>query len=216
VGDGGRGPVGPCGRCRQVLFDYHPEIRVLVPARGAGAGVMQTVADGTATVPLGDVAEIRYVRGPEMIRSENTFPVAYVTFGGAPGMAEANNVQEMLINKAVWDKLEPANQEIIRSAVMESLLRSSFFFKRIDAEAYRVLTGKQKVQVRRTPRDILTKTLEVWDTLAEQESARNPFFKKVLESQRNYAALIVPYRVSVWPPYELAAGHYWQKAIFRR
>jgi cytidine deaminase len=31
VGDGGRGPVGPCGRCRQVLFDYHPEIRVLVP-----------------------------------------------------------------------------------------------------------------------------------------------------------------------------------------
>jgi cytidine deaminase len=31
VGDGGRGPVGPCGRCRQVLFDYHPEIRVLLP-----------------------------------------------------------------------------------------------------------------------------------------------------------------------------------------
>ncbi|HUW77630.1 MAG TPA: hypothetical protein VMV52_02630, partial [Candidatus Nanopelagicaceae bacterium] len=23
VGDNGRGPVGPCGRCRQVLFDYH-------------------------------------------------------------------------------------------------------------------------------------------------------------------------------------------------
>jgi cytidine deaminase len=31
VGDQGRGPVGPCGRCRQVLFDYHPAIRVLLP-----------------------------------------------------------------------------------------------------------------------------------------------------------------------------------------
>lgn len=31
VGDGGRGPVGPCGRDRQVLFDYHPRIRVLLP-----------------------------------------------------------------------------------------------------------------------------------------------------------------------------------------
>ena len=29
----GRGPVGPCGRDRQVLLDYHPEIRVLLPTR---------------------------------------------------------------------------------------------------------------------------------------------------------------------------------------
>ena len=31
VGDRGRGPVGPCGRDRQVLFDYHPRIRVILP-----------------------------------------------------------------------------------------------------------------------------------------------------------------------------------------
>lgn len=31
VGDRGRGPVGPCGRDRQILFDYHPAIRVLLP-----------------------------------------------------------------------------------------------------------------------------------------------------------------------------------------
>jgi TRAP-type mannitol/chloroaromatic compound transport system substrate-binding protein len=134
----------------------------------------------------------------------------------APGMAEANNVQEMLINKAVWDKLEPGLQEIIRSAVMESLLRSAFFFKRIDAEAYRVLTETHKVQIRRTPRDILTKTLEVWDKMVETESAQNPFFKKVIESQKRYAALIVPYRLSVWPPYELAGNYYWKKSVYAR
>ena len=31
VGNSGRGPVGPCGRDRQVLFDYYPGIRVLLP-----------------------------------------------------------------------------------------------------------------------------------------------------------------------------------------
>ena len=31
VGDERRGPLSPCGRDRQVLFDYYPTIRVLVP-----------------------------------------------------------------------------------------------------------------------------------------------------------------------------------------
>jgi cytidine deaminase len=31
VGNNGRGPVGPCGRDRQILFDYHPGIRVILP-----------------------------------------------------------------------------------------------------------------------------------------------------------------------------------------
>lgn len=31
VGSHGRGPIGPCGRDRQVLYDYHPQIRVIVP-----------------------------------------------------------------------------------------------------------------------------------------------------------------------------------------
>ena len=31
VGNLGRGPVGPCGRDRQILFDYHPRIPVLLP-----------------------------------------------------------------------------------------------------------------------------------------------------------------------------------------
>ncbi|MEU4348105.1 cytidine deaminase [Streptomyces sp. NPDC023838] len=40
VGNMGRGVVGPCGRDRQVLFDYHPDIRVILPtARGVVATV---------------------------------------------------------------------------------------------------------------------------------------------------------------------------------
>ncbi|UJH70275.1 ASCH domain-containing protein [Ornithinimicrobium sp. INDO-MA30-4] len=31
IGDQGRGPVVPCGRCRQVMHDLHPDIDVIVP-----------------------------------------------------------------------------------------------------------------------------------------------------------------------------------------
>ena len=46
-----------------------------------------------AKVPLSQLAEIRYVRGPQMIKAEDTFLTGYVTFGSDPGFAEVDVVQ---------------------------------------------------------------------------------------------------------------------------
>lgn len=43
-------------------------------------------------IPLGELAEIRYRRGPQMIKSENTFLVSYVLFDKKPGYAEVDVV----------------------------------------------------------------------------------------------------------------------------
>jgi Cu(I)/Ag(I) efflux system membrane protein CusA/SilA len=45
-----------------------------------------------AQVPLTELAEVEYRRGPQMIRSEDTFKVTYVTFGGVDGAAEVDVV----------------------------------------------------------------------------------------------------------------------------
>jgi Cu(I)/Ag(I) efflux system membrane protein CusA/SilA len=45
-------------------------------------------------VPLGELAEIRYVRGPQMIRSEDTFLTSYVIFDMKEGFAETDVVEE--------------------------------------------------------------------------------------------------------------------------
>ncbi|MFJ9736943.1 cytidine deaminase [Streptomyces sp. NPDC101166] len=50
VGDRERGVVPPCGRCRQVLFDYFPGLEVVV---GRGEGVR--------AVPVGDLLPETYV-----------------------------------------------------------------------------------------------------------------------------------------------------------
>ncbi|WP_329456081.1 cytidine deaminase family protein [Streptomyces sp. NBC_01497] len=50
VGDRDRGVVPPCGRCRQVLLDYFPDLRVIV-----GTG------DGLRAVPVRELLPESYV-----------------------------------------------------------------------------------------------------------------------------------------------------------
>ena len=56
--------------------------RILVPAPGG------------AQIPLEQLATIRYVRGPQVVKSEDTFLVAYVLFDMKPGNAEVDVVEE--------------------------------------------------------------------------------------------------------------------------
>ena len=44
--------------------------------------------------------------------------------------------------------------------------------------------------------------------MADEESAKNPFFKKVLDSQREYASKVVPAKRFMFPPYSFAANYY--------
>jgi Cu(I)/Ag(I) efflux system membrane protein CusA/SilA len=55
--------------------------RILVPAPGG------------EQLPLGLLAQIRYVRGPQMIRAEDTFLTGYVTFDPAEGFGEVEAAQ---------------------------------------------------------------------------------------------------------------------------
>lgn len=45
-------------------------------------------------VPLSEIADIHYTQGAQMIRSENTFLVGYVTFDKNPGIAEVDAVNQ--------------------------------------------------------------------------------------------------------------------------
>jgi TRAP-type mannitol/chloroaromatic compound transport system substrate-binding protein len=51
--------------------------------------------------------------------------------------------------------------------------------------------------------------LEAWDGIAKEEAAKNPFFRKVYESQRAYAAKVVTSRLMTAPAYNTIAEHYW-------
>lgn len=58
-----------------------------------------------AQIPLGEVAAVEFARGPQMIRSEDTFKAAYVTFGAAKGRAEMTvvNAARTALERAIAD-----------------------------------------------------------------------------------------------------------------
>ncbi|MEC5129541.1 efflux RND transporter permease subunit [Verrucomicrobiales bacterium BCK34] len=55
-------------------------------------------------IPLGELAEIKFIRGPQAIKSEDTFLVAYVIFDKQPGNAEVSVVEDA--RKLIEDHIE--------------------------------------------------------------------------------------------------------------
>ncbi len=62
VGNGGRGILAPCGRDRQVLVDYYPGCRVLIPT-----------PDGPRSVLVTDLLPHSF-RGPEAVGEQQGYP----------------------------------------------------------------------------------------------------------------------------------------------
>jgi len=58
-----------------------------------------------AQIPLTQLAEVQYVQGPRMIKSEDTSLVGYVTFGPADGYAEADVAER--VSAAISEISEP-------------------------------------------------------------------------------------------------------------
>ncbi len=126
-----------------------------------------------------------------------------------PGMHEPVTVGEILINGDIWKSLSPQHQEMIKSATMEALIRWYAKWQRQNADALKEFVEKHKVQVLKTPPEILVEFLKTWDRIASREAEKDPFFKKVLDSQRQYAGVVVPAKRFLFPPYDFAANHYW-------
>ena len=67
---------------RELRNEIETMKKILVPAK-----------DG-AQIPLAQMADIKYVRGPQVVKSEDTFLTAYVLFDMKPGQAEVNVVED--------------------------------------------------------------------------------------------------------------------------
>lgn len=129
-----------------------------------------------------------------------------------PSTHEPATVLELLINEDVWNSLSKDLQEIIKSATWEATFQSITLANKRNAEALAKPQADHAVKVERTPDDILINVLKAWDSIAKEQSEKNPFFKAVYESQRAYAEKVVPARVRINSPYGFLAQHYWSNS----
>jgi TRAP-type mannitol/chloroaromatic compound transport system substrate-binding protein len=125
-----------------------------------------------------------------------------------PGMHESNSMLELIINTDVWKSFTPQQQESVRSATLETFVRWGVRWQKQNADAIEEMRTKHGTVMLRTPPAILVDFLKTWDKIAEEESAKSAFFKKVYDSQREYASKVVPAKRFMFPPYSFAANYY--------
>ena len=182
---------------------------------GMAAEVFQRMGMTTVNMPGGEIIPsaqrgvidcAEWVGGVEDLRLgfHNVWKYHYT-----PGMHENVTIGEIVINHDVWKGLSTQHQEMVKSAANETFIIWWAKWQKQNADAIKELQEKHGVRILRTPPEILVEFLKTWDQIAAEESAKNPFFKKVHESQRAYAAVVVPAKRFYFPPYSFAANYYW-------
>ncbi|MCX7960216.1 MAG: TRAP transporter substrate-binding protein [Burkholderiales bacterium] len=185
---------------------------------GMAAEIFQRMGMQTVNMPGGEIIPAaqrgvidcaEWVGGIEDLRLgfHNVWKYKYT-----PGMHESVTIGELIVNADVWKALRPEHQEMIRVAANDTFLIWWARWQKQNAEAIKELQDKHGVRILRTPPDILTEFLKTWDAMAAEEAAKNPFFKRVHDSQRAYASLVVPAKRFLFPPYSFAANYYWPEA----
>ena len=117
---------------------------------------------------------------------------------------------EILFNKGKLDALPAELKSIIEYAVQACSAEMSW--KAIDRNSkdYADLK-KQGIKFYKTPDAILKAQLDAWDKVVEKKSAENPFFKKVMDSQRAFAARAGQWQNDYMVDFKMAYNRYFGK-----
>jgi TRAP-type mannitol/chloroaromatic compound transport system substrate-binding protein len=118
---------------------------------------------------------------------------------------------EILFNRKKYEALPQDLRSILRYAMEASSADMSW--KAIDRYStdYLEMQGKQGVKFYKTPDAILRRQLEIWDQVTAKKATENPSFKRVLESQRQFAARAARWENDTNVDYRMAYNHFFGK-----
>ena len=117
---------------------------------------------------------------------------------------------EILFNKGKLDALPAELKSIIEYSVQASSAEMSW--KAIDRNSKDYADmKKQGIKFYKTPDAILKAQLDAWDKVVVKKSAENPYFKKVMESQRAFAERAGQWQNDYMVDFKMAYNRYFNK-----
>ena len=118
---------------------------------------------------------------------------------------------EYMINKKKYDAMPADLKAIIRYAAMAESADATWKYF-LDQNSKDLQEFKARgVNIVRTPKSILEAQLRAWDTIVDRESKADPFFARVIESQKDWAARVVPLRQELMVENQTAYEHYFRR-----
>ena len=120
---------------------------------------------------------------------------------------------EIIFNKKKFQALPKDLQAILQYSAEAA--NSANYWTAMDnySRDLQILISKYKVNVIRTPKSIMAAQLSAWDVLTKKLSDADPFFKKVVESQRAFAKRVAYYVNLNEADYKLGYEHVFKTKI---
>ncbi len=117
---------------------------------------------------------------------------------------------EILFNKGKYDALPAELKAIIDYAVQAASADMSWKAIQRNSQDYIELKTKDKVNFYKTPDAILRAQLAAWDKVTAAKSLDNPQFKKVMDSQREFAQRAGQWQNDYMVDFKMAWNHYFR------
>lgn len=180
---------------------------------GLAADLMQKMGMSVAQLPGGEIV-------PAMERGvidafEFNNPSSDMRFGSQDvaknyylsSYHQASESFEFLFNKDFFDDLDDDLKAILEYGVESASTANTAIALDNYSKDLQTLQEKDGVIVHRTSKEILDAELKAWDQIIP-DLEKDPYMKKVLDSQRAWVERVVFYELMNSPDYTLAYSHY--------
>jgi TRAP-type mannitol/chloroaromatic compound transport system substrate-binding protein len=214
-------PEGP-----QAMGWFKKEIRTFEDIKGQryrifgiGAETYSKLGIATVTLAGGEIVpalERGAIDGAEWVNCSDDKILGIdkiAKFHYAPGMHEPVTVGEFIINKGKWDALPADLKEVVKTSVQAAYWNHFVRFQEKTAKACVDMIAAG-VKIIKTSDELNRRFLKAYDEIVAGHVAKDDFYKKVVDSQKKYSSVVVPYRMSYWPNYNFIGEHYYKEKIW--
>ena len=206
-------PTQPLGWFKKPITDAEQLVGLKYRTVGLAADLMQAMGVKVTQLPGGEIVpalergviEAFEFNNPTSDRSFGAQDVSKVYMLGS--YHQAAEFFEIIFNKTKFNALEKEHKAILKYAAEAA--SSNNYWRGLDqySKDLQWLKDKAGVKIYRTPKSVMVKQLEAWDKLLV-DLEKDPFFKKVVKSQKEFAHRCAYYDLLNSCDYKLAYDHH--------
>jgi TRAP-type mannitol/chloroaromatic compound transport system substrate-binding protein len=206
-------PTQPLGWFKKPVKSAEDLVGLKYRTVGLAADLMQEMGLKVTQLPGGEIVpalergviEAFEFNNPTSDKSFGAQDVSKVYMLGS--FHQAAEFFEIIFNKTKFDALEKEHKAILKYAAEAA--SSNNYWRGLDqySNDLQWLKNKAGVKIYRTPKSVMVKQLEAWDKLMV-DLEKDPFFKKVVKSQKEFAYRCAYYDLLNSCDYKLAYDHH--------
>jgi TRAP-type mannitol/chloroaromatic compound transport system substrate-binding protein len=207
-------PAQPLGWFKEEIKDSSQMKGLKYRTVGLAANVLQEMGMSVVQLPGGEIQPA--MKSGLIDAAEFNNPTSDKDFGTQDvskdyhlaSFHQSQEAFEITFNKKTFDRLPAELQAILKYA--SEAENSNFYWHNTLRYADDLISLKEDsgVKVHRTPDSVMQDQLKAWDVIVDQISAEDPFFAKVIKSQKIYAKKVMGYLLLNQPDYGLAYKHH--------